>query len=430
MMTAAARTRSLGWQFGLSAYWFATSMKWFFLLVALGPTQVEQLVPDAVKGGAWGRVVTIGAIWAMIGPALFGYLSDRTRSRFGKWRPYLAIGSAMTVVALMTLAGAKSYWVLVLGYLLLQISDDVATGPYSALIPGLVPEEHRGRASGVMGLLQLLAQIASGILAFLLHADITRLYTVIAVTNLICAIITLAVVREDPPSVPVQQSTFVQSWIAPWRQPDFRWVWFTRFLNALGFYLIQNYMKFFLSDVVRDFHFFGINVAPVDPHAADPRKALQDAAFLASFVLALVISLTGAVGAVLGGRLSDRIGRKKVIYAAGTLMAAVLPPFILFPNFTLILLLAVVFGLGYGAYTSADWALASDVMPNKSEMAKDMGLWQSSVSTPQIVSGAVGVLVDYGNAFRPGFGYTYTFLVGALAFALGTVLVRKIRGST
>ena len=123
-------------------------------------------------------------------------------------------------------------------------------------------------------------------------------------------------------------------------------------------------------------------------------------------------------------------GMKIVVYGAGALMTVVLPPFVLWPYFTVMVFLAVLFGIGYGAYQSADWALVSDVMPSKEDMAKDMGIWQSSVSTPQIFSGAVGALVDWGNAFRPGFGYTYTFLFAGLAFGVGTILIRKIKGST
>ena len=164
--------RSLGWQFGLSAYWFATSMKWFILLNAILSSQVERLVPGGEKGRAWGMVVMVGALWAMVGPALFGYLSDRTRSRYGKWRPYLAIGSGLTVIALMTLANARQYWVIVVGYLLLQLSDDIGTGPYSSLIPALVPEHQRGRASGIMGLLALSAQVAGGVLAFFMRDNV------------------------------------------------------------------------------------------------------------------------------------------------------------------------------------------------------------------------------------------------------------------
>jgi MFS family permease len=422
--------RSLAWQLGLSAYWFATSMKWFILLNAILPAQVELLVPGGEKGTAWGRVVMVGACWAMIGPGLFGYLSDRTRSRFGKWRPYLTIGSSLTVVALMTLANAQQYWVIILGYLLLQISDDIGTGPYSALIPALVPEHQRGRASGAMGLLQLLAQVAGGVMAFMLRGHIAAIYVTLAIVNVICALLTLSVVRDrlEPRSTP--GLGFFTSWIEPWRNHDFRWVWFTRFLNGVGFYLVLNYMRYFLVDVVRDFHFFGLNLAPIDSNAADPQRALQTAATNATFELALVVSVIGAVSSVLGGRLADRIGRKKVVIRAGGLMAAVMPPFILWPQFTVMLFLAAIFGVGYGAYQSADWALVSDVMPSKEDLAKDMGIWQASVATPQILSGAAGALVDYGNRSQPGSGYTYTFIFAAVVFVFGTVLIRKVRGST
>jgi MFS family permease len=426
---SAGRPRSLGWQLGLSAYWFATSMKWFLLLNAILSAQVEMLVPGGEKGRAWGTVVMVGATWAMIGPALFGYLSDRTRSRFGKWRPYLAAGSALTVIALMTLSNAQQYWVIVAGYLLLQFSDDVATGAYSALIPALVPEEQRGRASGVMGLLTLTGQVAGGILAFSLKTNLQAIYVAIACVNVVCALITLIVVRDDPPPRASGGAGFLEGWIAPWRNADFRWVWFTRFLNALGFYLILTYMRYYLVDVVQEFRLFGFDLAGLVGAGADPQARLRSAATLAVFALALVISLFGAASAFVGGRMADRIGRKRVVYAAGGLMTIVLPPFILFPHFSVIFVLAILFGIGYGAYQSADWALVSDVLPSQEDLAKDMGIWQASVATPQILSGAVGALVDYGNHFRPGYGYTFTFMFATLAFGIGTVLIAKIRGS-
>src|SRR5688572_16478091 len=82
----------IGWYLGISAFWFATSLKWFILFLML-PAQVAEVVPGGQKNGAWGRVVAIGAAEAMIGPALFGYWSDRTRSRWGRRRPFIAIGA-------------------------------------------------------------------------------------------------------------------------------------------------------------------------------------------------------------------------------------------------------------------------------------------------------------------------------------------------
>ncbi|MEM2786281.1 MAG: MFS transporter, partial [Candidatus Nitrosotenuis sp.] len=66
----------------------------------------------------------------------------------------------------------------------------------------------------------------------------------------------------------------------------------------------------------------------------------------------------------------------------------------------------------------------------KEDVAKDMGLWQSSIAAPQIFSGASGRLLDYGNSIQNGLGYIITFSMASIAFFLGTILVRKIKGSS
>lgn len=409
------------WYLGLSAYWFATSAKWFILLFLVLPGQVQALVPGGEKSAAWGSVIAVGAAWAAIGPSLFGYLSDRWFARLGSRRPFISLGAGLTVVALMVLMNADSLAALTLGYLFLQISDDVGTGPYSALIPELVPEDHRGRASGTMGMLNLAAQLTIGLYALAVKQDPKVIYISLALVNIICAAVVLWTLRGATP-LPGQAPTvgkasvgaFVQGWIRPWRNRDFFWVWFTRFLNAFGFYLVAAYLPFYLSDVVRVFR-----VGPLSLSSSGQ----------AMIVLVMTISISGAVGAAVASRYADRVGRKVLVLASGLIMGITLLPFLMIPRYDVIVPLAVVFGLGYGLYLSADWALVSDVLAGDGQLAQSMGVWSMSVTAPQLVAGITGQFVDAGNRVRPGMGYLVSFAVAAVAFVMSTVLIRQVRGS-
>src|SRR5688572_23232043 len=401
------------WYLRISAFWFATSFKWFILLFLLLPMQVAAVVPGGEKNTWWGLVFTIGAIEAMIGPAICGYLSDRCRSRYGRRKPFIAIGAALTSIALLFLGSADQLWMMVVGYLFLQISDDIGTGPYSALVPDLVPEAHRGKASGILSLLQLSAQIIAAITALILKS-IFLIYVANAVINIVCALIVLITVREHatvartPAVAPEGGASLAERakrgariWLDPWASRDFRWVWFTRFLNAFGFYLVVLYMINYLTDQVKVFDLFIFSVS-------QPKEA--------TIILALVMSLMGALSSVYAGKLADRIGRKKVIIYAGWIMFVTLIPFSLIPIYWVVVALAVLFGIGYGAYLSASWALVSDVLPNPEDTAKDMGIWQISVASPQILTGLAGAMVDFGNRIRMGYGYSLAFFVASFAF--------------
>ena len=54
--------------------------------------RVSQIVPEADRGAALGQVLSVGALLAMLGNPVFGALSDRTTSRFGRRRPWLVGG--------------------------------------------------------------------------------------------------------------------------------------------------------------------------------------------------------------------------------------------------------------------------------------------------------------------------------------------------
>jgi MFS family permease len=186
-------------------------------------------------------------------------------------------------------------------------------------------------------------------------------------------------------------------------------------------------LRYFLADSVATYELFGFEIASKGTGSEDEVK---DAAFQAVFLLAMVISIFGALGAISGGKLSDKIGRKKTVFVSGALMAFPVLPFVFVRDFTWIALLAIPFAVGYGAYQASDWALAADVMPDKGTLAKDMGIWQSCVTAPQIVSGGLGVMVTSGNRASMGLGYSLAFGLAAVAFGIAVLFVSRIRGST
>jgi MFS family permease len=404
-----------GWYARLSAYWFASSFKWFALLTVVLPGRVASIVPEGTKNTAWGMVFAIGALWAILGPSLFGSASDRT----GRRTPYIAAGAATTVAALAILAFANSLAEIAAGYLILQIADDLATGPYAALIPEHVPKERRGRASGVMSLLSLLGQLTCAPVILLARGDPRLVYGAIAVATAVGATIACRTVgplergaRRWPAGTVI--GDFLKGWSAPWRDRNFVWVWAARLMFSLGLYLTQPYLRNYLHDVVRTFDVPGARLPGADEATA---------------VLVLTITALAAVGSVVGGAMADARGRKTVALRGGGLMAAALVPFLMLHDYRWLLGVAVLFGLGYGVYLSADWALAADVMPDESTLGRDMGIWQMSVSAVQVFAGSAGRIVDWGNLRTPGLGYQITFGLSVFAFALGMLAVQNVRPS-
>jgi MFS family permease len=161
--------------------------------------------------------------------------------------------------------------------------------------------------------------------------------------------------------------------------------------------------------------------------ADSPEQAVSF--FLMPLLLGAILSTLAA------GVLSDRYGRKLLVYISGALMGVVALVFILFHSFTLAVLMGVIFGLGYGAYESVDWALASDVLPSMDDYAKDMGVWHVAMVLPQVIATPVaGALLDNfqrvgRNNNLPTLGYTVIFLMAVVYFFLGTLFVKQIKGA-
>lgn len=402
------------WYFGLSSYWFATSAKWFILLLALLPGQIAEIVPGGEKGGTWGTVVMIGACWGIFGPSLFGFLTDNIAARVGARSRMIWLAAVGTCIALFMLYQAKTVPMMIVGYLLLQLADDLGQGPYQAMIPELVPAEYRGRASAAYGIMTSAAQVAIAIYAMVAKKPELIFIGLGVLQIATAAIVTATVKGASPVSQPSTEAkvSFLQAWRDPWRTPDFFWVWFTRFLNAFGFYIVVTYIRYFLQDVV---------IGPGVPDAS--AKAGQLTQFIA-----LIIAATGIVGSLISTRIPSR---KRTVRISGFIMLVALLVFIFVHQTAALYGAAAVFGIGYGMYLSADWALVSDVLPDPSRAGSQMGVWSMASVAPQIISGGVGFLIDSVNRSRgAGFGYTVAFSLAAVAFLCSTELIVKVKGST
>ncbi|WP_322792299.1 MFS transporter, partial [Bellilinea sp.] len=169
--------KKLSWfdHIALNAYWLGINIASGVITPLLLPYLVLLFMPEEQKNTYLANVRVIGLTVAMLVQPLGGMLSDRSTSRFGRRRPFI-FGGALANVVFLALIGATplfigseldeffqsslgistAYAVLLLGIVLLQISSNMAQGALQGLIPDLVPENQRGRSSGVKAVLELL----------------------------------------------------------------------------------------------------------------------------------------------------------------------------------------------------------------------------------------------------------------------------------
>lgn len=416
----------------LSVFWFGTNAHWTAILITTLPAQALRIGGDEVKGRTLSVVLAIGALVSMLVAPVFGALSDRIVTRWGRRMPWVVLGTLMNIVGLFGLAhfprdnDLSSLPLYIAAFMWVEFWNNVATAPFSALIPDVVPKEQRGSASGWLGLMNMLGNFVGGVSALLFTVNgvtnITSIYYFLAALMFVSMLITLIFVKEPPVTrrpPPITWKAFLAGLYDPLKHHDFRWVFFTRLLMTMGTFTVQEFLQFFFRDVIKDFTLFGARVAD---------NAETATTF---FIMALLI---GAVlSSLVAGAMSDKVGRKKVVYASSILQAVVPIVFLFRANMNLAVVMGIVFGLGFGAYTAVDWALASDTLPSDDDYAKDMGVWHVAFTLPQVISTPIaGTVLDnfqiVGAAQgMPNLGYTAIFILAVIYFVLGTVLVRRIR---
>jgi Na+/melibiose symporter-like transporter len=417
----------------MSLYWFATNVHWGAILIITLPAQANIIGGGDAKGGTLGSVLLAGAFVSMVIAPLAGAISDRWVTPYGRRRPWIVVGTLMNIPGLFGLAyfaqpgGIVSLPLYVAAFMWVEFWNNIATAPFSALIPDVVSTEQRGSASGWYGLMTLLGNFV-GVLTGIIFTtagvtNISAIYYFTAAIMLLGMLATVVSVREPAVDTsmlpPFRLGEFARNVLTPFKNRDFTWVFWTRFLMEMGAFTVQEFLLFYMLDVVKDFHMFGA-------------LAAQNAESAVSF-FSIALLLGAVLSTLVAGILSDRVGRKPVVYIASALQAVVPVLLAFFYNFELAVLTGIVFGLGYGAYQSVDWALASDVLPSEEDHAKDMGVWHVAMTLPQVMAAPIaGLMLDRFQIIGqtsglPTLGYQVIFLLAAAYFVLGTVLVRQIK---
>ncbi|EFA78135.1 hypothetical protein PPL_08784 [Heterostelium album PN500] len=187
---------------------------------------------------------------------------------------------------------------------------------------------------------------------------------------------------------------------------NFYWVMITRFIQEMGVYAVLPYFQYYLSDVIK----------------------VENAAAYTSVLLCIIV-VTSVPASLIASPLSNRFGRKVMVYVSCGTMSACIVGFLVIsfnPSLLLVMILAGIFGVGYGAYQAVDWALALDCLPENADIAKDLAIWHQTMVIPQALSPLItGFILD--NIESRKLGYSVVFSVTIVWFTLATILVQPIK---
>lgn len=435
---AEPRRVSLFGQMNINAFWIANNFHWQALLAIVIPSMVVKFLGNTNKDIDLAMVVAWGTIVAVVVNPLVGAISDYSTLRLGRRRPFLIIGTIFNVIVLVLFAFAPGWFssaelllTFAVLFLLLQITNNLANAPWSAIIADKVPQNQRGVTAGFNGLFTLLGTAVGSIVAGLIvnknnslpvyRNEIVLIFLIIAAVQIVFVTYTIFTVRETPlhseekfEFAPVLRRFFFK----PSQYPDLSWVLLARLLLMMGIWGVFYFLQYYFDDVLG-----GPGVKTIIFGSAFSGEQFNGALFQPVLLIAALPT------SLVAGWISDHKGRKGLVYLSGAVMSIVCMIFIFFPSQGLALLAGAFFGIAYGAYASVDWALTCDVLPPTDEAGKFLGLWSAMGIIPQVVGITVGAVILQALRGMPNhFGYTVLFLVTVVYFVLGTVIIRGVKG--
>jgi MFS family permease len=481
--------KNLHWydHLAINSYWLGINIASGSLTPILMPALVLMFMPPEMKNTYLANVRVIGLSVAMLFQPLAGMWSDQSTAKMGRRRPFIIWGAILNVLFLFIIGASPSfmtadsklilgvtaaYLVLTIGTILMQFSSNLGQAAVQGLMPDVVPENQRGRSSGYKSLLELLpsALVALFIGSMVDKGMVWPVIGIIMAGFIITMLITVIFVKEEPlkqkPSgkmlepvlriialtaifvgvtraaiwlvssagnlltdagvtlntqvilvglaglVAMAGSIFLgvyfgaQVGIGKDARQHMSFIWWVinrlLFLAAVG--SIQGFALYFLRDVMHD-----------------PKPATTTS------ILMGVVAIFLMLAAVVGGYVSDRVGKKRLV-ALAAVIAAVGALILLFARSLPVLLVSgAVIGLGTGLFFASNWALGTKLVP-PNEAGKYLGISNLAGAGAGIVGAGIGgPMADFFNNLQPGLGYLVIFAIYAGLFLFSILTLVKVK---
>lgn len=371
--------------------------------------KVEQLAPANPE--YLGYVTGAGAIAAFVATPIIGMLSDRTRSRLGRRRPYLIAGMILGTGALLLVALAPNVVVLAIGWAGVQLTWGVC------VLSGLqysqadrLPEEQRGKVSGLVGFVQNLGPIiGAGIATAFIGQDLL-LFLVPGGIGVVVVLLFVILIPEKVDAAQVNNEKLTLAKLArnlvfdPRKHASFAWNCLGRVFFNVGLAMSTTFTTFFFASRM------GVNVSDIG-----------------GLVIILSIGgvLAGSLGALGGGWLSDKIKKRRLLVLVSSILFLLGVLLMAFGADVPVLLTgSIITTIAVGAFMSVDQAIVFDVLPERdTDAGRYLGINAYATSLPQAIGPLIASAVLVLGVASGEQNYTLLFLIAAAFTLIGSSII-------
>lgn len=381
--------------------------------VAVVPLAIDGFVAPGERTTALAFVLAAGAVAAVVANPLFGYLSDRTRGRWGSRLPWMASGSLVGLAAVIVLVNAPTLEMLAVSWVVVQAAYNAAAAAVGALFADTVPERHRASASGVFAAATFLGAVPALALIALDPEHLAFIALVMPVVAVVACTAAGLLIRADGAASPVAASAVATGEAMAGRRL-FAVVWMQRLVMLFAFSLATSFTLYMVADRMR---LDGVHAASV------------------SAATTLIGGLGVVVAAAVAGFWAARRGNYLPFLVAaivGLAGAAALRAFA--DGLPALWLAGAVGGASMGVFFAVDLALALRVVP-PGRAGEYLGLLNTTETVPQVAAPLLAAaVVTAGRDPVSGADDNYAALyvlasvLALLALAAVPVLRRVARG--
>lgn len=427
---------------------------WQMRIILSGPV-TENLGADAFL---YGLIWLAGPFTGMVVQPLIGALSDKTKSRFGRRRPYLLGGAIIASIALWlfpnsgNIANGFSHFTgmnlptwsgLLIAAVMIWIIDaciNIAQGPYRALIPDVVqPEQHslaNSYISLAIGLGSVIAAATAPFLKLVFHYQMSvNAQFIMAALAFSLAMLWTCLTIKEKSTANVEVVEEKKEEVGFWKSmveffalsPEVSKICVMQFFTWIGMMCMMIFFTNFAIHTV-----YGVpDLTKLSADVQQTFMAAQTSATNYSSICFAIFNLVCFVIAVPIGFLAGKFGNKKVhIISLLSMVIAYLGMGFFCTVKPVVTVCMALSGIGWASVCALPFAMLSKYIKAGTE-GSVMGIFNIFIAGPQVfvctlVAWIINKSVLYTNEMYNNH-YEYSFFIGALCLLIAAIITKFIK---